>query len=278
MTTYREYVALGDSHTADVLTGLPPNTESTPVRCDQSPTDYPHQVAAALAIETFRDASCGGARTVDMAGPQTVPFGVNAPQFDRLTATTDLVTIGIGGNDIGLEELLAECVNPKALDPAAVLPPEDSCVAEYTRGGVDRMADNIAAVAPKIAAALAEIGQRSPKARILVVNYLTVAPVDGTGCRPFIPMADIDIVYLRDTLARLNDMLAREAAASNAELVDVYTPSAGHDVCQAPTVRYVEGFVPFSIRNPALIAFPLHPNAAGADFQAEAVLAAIHRG
>jgi hypothetical protein len=34
-------------------------------------------------------------------------------------------------------------------------------------------------------------------------------------------------------------------------------PSAGHDACQVPTVRWVEGYVPL---NPAA---PLHPNQRG---------------
>jgi len=38
-----------------------------------------------------------------MTTPQSVPLGGMSPaQFDRLAPTTDLVTLGIGGNDAGL--------------------------------------------------------------------------------------------------------------------------------------------------------------------------------
>ena len=62
---YSEYVALGDSFSADVFTSLIPQTKGVPLGCAQSGTDYPHQVAKALNVKTFRDATCGGATTVE---------------------------------------------------------------------------------------------------------------------------------------------------------------------------------------------------------------------
>src|SRR3954453_8463255 len=103
---YREYVALGDSWSADVviadLNGLPDATYA-PTGCAQSHTNYPKLVAKALGVPTFRDATCGSATTDDFYAPQGgLPTGeTNPAQFDRLTPSTDLVTVGIGGNDAG---------------------------------------------------------------------------------------------------------------------------------------------------------------------------------
>ena len=44
---YENYVALGDSYTADVFTTFPPTTQYVPIGCGQSVTDYPHQLAKA---------------------------------------------------------------------------------------------------------------------------------------------------------------------------------------------------------------------------------------
>jgi lysophospholipase L1-like esterase len=264
---YHEYVALGDSWTADVFVTFPPTTQFTPLDCAQSTSDYPHEVAGALGVETFRDAGCGGATTTDFTQPQKLPLGgTNPPQFDRLTPTTDLVTVGIGGNDIGLASAVTSCLN---------LLPVSTCKAKFTEGGVDRLENAVDATGPKIANALQQIKERSPHARILLVNYLAGLPAGGRGCWPVIPVADADVAYLQAKFLQMNAMLARVAADNGVELVDTYTPTVGHDACQAPTVRYVEGLIPVSVSNPLLLAFPFHPNGAGAAAQSEIVLEAV---
>ncbi|WP_439377717.1 SGNH/GDSL hydrolase family protein [Amycolatopsis lexingtonensis] len=266
-TGYHEYVALGDSWTADVFVTFPPTTEYTPLDCAQSTSDYPHELAGALGVETFRDASCGGATTTDFTQPQKLPLGgTNPPQFDRLTPTTDLVTVGIGGNDIGLAAAVTQCLN---------LLPVSTCKAKFTAGGVDQLENAVTATEPKIAAALRGIKERSPHARILLVNYLAGLPASGKGCWPVIPVADGDIAYLQAKFLQMNAMLARVAADNGVELVDTYSPTLGHDACQAPTVRYIEGLIPVSVSNPLLLAFPFHPNGAGAAAQSEIVLEAV---
>ena len=55
----------------------------------------------------------------------------------------------------------------------------------------------------------------------------------------------------------LRDMIATQAEENGASFVDTYTPSLGHDACQLPGTKWVEGYIPLSP------AFPLHPNALG---------------
>ncbi len=276
---YSEYVALGDSWTADVFTTFPPTTEFTPLDCAQSTSDYPHEVAGALGVTTFRDASCGGATTVDFANPQKLPLGgTNPPQYDRLTTSTDLVTVGIGGNDIGLASAVTSCLNLLPVNIGLPGPLGGTCKAKFTAGGVDQLENAVDATAPKITAALKEIKKRSPNARILLVDYLAGLPASGKGCWPVIPVVDVDVAYLQAKFLQMNAMLSRMAAANDVELVDTYSPTLGHDACKAPTVRYIEGLIPLSAGNPLLLAFPFHPNGAGAAAQSEVVLGAIQRG
>jgi hypothetical protein len=56
---------------------------------------------------------------------------------------------------------------------------------------------------------------------------------------------------------QLNAMLAHQASTHGAVFVDAYARSLGHDACQQPTVKWVEGT---TLVNPA---FPMHPNALG---------------
>lgn len=269
---YREYVALGDSWSADVLTTFPPTTDSVPIDCAQSASNYPHQIAEMLHVAVFRDATCGSATTVDMTHPQTgLPLGgTAAPQFDKLTPTTDLVTLGIGGNDIGLATDIEACLSLLPFDL-----PGQGCKAKFTAGGVDQVSAAIKATAPKIAATIAGIHQRSPHARILLVNYLDGVPLNGKGCWPVVPVPDVDMAYMAAKFQEMNAMLATVATSTHTQLVDTFTPTVGHDVCKAPDVRDIEGLIPLSTQNALLLAFPFHPNQGGANAQTQAVYSAI---
>jgi lysophospholipase L1-like esterase len=269
---YREYVALGDSWSADVVIadtdGIPDSTYA-PTGCAQSHRNYPKLLAAALKVPVFRDATCGSATTDDFYAPQTgLPTGeTNPAQFDRLTPTTDLVTVGVGGNDAGFAGAAMDCLNP--------LPQGAMCKEKYTAGGRDQLAEQIDASEPKLVRALEEIHRRSPKARILMVDYL--AGIPETGCYPVVPVSNSDMAYLHATFERLNAMVKRAAAAGGAQFVDTYTPSLGHHVCAPPTERYVEGLGILSV-NGAAVAVPAHPNSAGAASQFRSTLAAVLKG
>ena len=178
-------------------------------------------------MPTFRDATCGSATTDDFYAPQTgLPTGeTNPAQFDRLTPTTDLVTVGIGGNDAGFAGAATDCISP---DPRGA-----HCKEKYTAGGVDQLEQRINASEPKLVAALQEIHRRSPNARVLMLDYL--AGIPQTGCYPVVPVSDSDMAYLYATFQKLNAMVKRAAAAGGAEFVDTYTPSLGHHVCALPT-------------------------------------------
>lgn len=290
-----EYVALGDSWSADVVIldshGTPDDTYA-PVDCAQSHVNYPKLLARALKITNFRDATCGSAKTDDFWAPQDgLPLGgTNPAQFDRLTATTDLVTVGIGGNDAGVAGAAIDCFGifpNNGMAPANPLPPFNNpipfvpdeppfggCKNKYApEGGEDQLARRIDAAEPKLVAALQEIHRRSPEARILMVDYLNAAPEHA--CYPLVPISEEDMVYLHATMLRLNAMVERAAAAGGAEFVDTYTPSVGHDVCQLPHVRYVEVGGP-SVNGPA-VGVPAHPNSAGAEAQFRAVLKAFRK-
>lgn len=252
------YVALGDSYTAGP--GIP-NQIPEALGCGRSDHNYPHLVAAALGVERFTDVSCGSATTAHMTEEQPLPDGLsNAPQLDALRSDVDLVTLGIGGNDIGFGEIIANCVARSVL-----LPVTAPCRAHYTRSG-DELGARIAATAPKVAAVLAGIRQRAPAARVLVVGYPVILPAAGPGCWPLMPIAVGDVAWLRTVEGQLNAMLAEQAAAAGATFVDTYTSSVGHDLCRLPGTKWVEGLVPTAP------ASPVHPNALGMANSAAQVL------
>lgn len=261
VTASGAYVALGDSYAAGPL--IPNQVHSACLRSDHN---YPSLVAAALQVSSFRDATCSGATTNDMAnGQQTNAYTSVPPQFDALGPDAGLVSVTIGGNDIGFANVALTCAVVSLLNLFG-----SPCRDHYTQGGTDSLAAAIAATAPKVAAVLHTIHQRSPRAKVLVVGYLNILPVAGNGCWPVMPIAMGDLPYLRGVEEQLNQMLATQAGLNQATFVDTYTPTVGHDVCQLPGVKWVEGIVPTSP------AYPVHPNALGMQADATAVLAALH--
>lgn len=250
------YTALGDSFAAGPLIPNP----VAPLGCLKSSNNYGRIAQRTLAFSEFRDATCSGAETEDMTQPQAIEFGQNPPQFDSLDAGTGVVSITIGGNDIGFSEILQSCITAN--------PFRHPCIDKYRAGGVDQLAQRIEATAPLVAAVLQGIHSRSPDARVYVLNYAAIFPETGYGCWPQMPVGFLDVPYLRATQRRLNSMLATQAAANGATLVNWYAASIGHDACRGPLTRWVEPLVP---TNPAA---PVHPNLAGMRGAASALLAA----
>nr|WP_107451405.1 SGNH/GDSL hydrolase family protein [Actinacidiphila rubida] len=250
------YVALGDSYTSGPV--IPTQVDAN---CARSDHNYPSLTAAADAVADFTDVSCAGATTAEMWKPQ----GTNGPQLDALNHDTTLVTLQIGGNDVGFGPIIAACAGLTATDPAG-----SPCKQHFTAGGVDQLTLNVLRTAPKVSDALHAIHQRSPRARVVVVGYPDLLPDSGVPCTsPAVPFAAGDFPYLRDTEKRLNTMLRIEALLHGDEYVDTYTPTIGHDMCQAPGDRWIEPLAP------AAPAAPAHPNALGEQAMAQAVLARV---
>ena len=252
-----DYVALGDSYTAGPLIPL----QIQPYGCLKSDHNYAHLAAPQLGQPAFRDASCSGAETEDMTAPQGVSPGPNPPQFDALDADTRIVTFTIGGNDIGFTGIAENCLSASPIGTY--------CKGDYVHDGRDEISERIAATAPKVAAVIQGIHARAPQARVFAVNYAAIFPEHGfLGCWPQLPVADGDIAWLREKQKELNAMIATEAAANGAGLIDWYAASIGHDACKLPAIRWVEPLVP------ANAAAPAHPNLLGMIGAAKLVVAA----
>jgi lysophospholipase L1-like esterase len=241
----KTWIGLGDSFAAGPLI---PNQSLSPLGCLRSDRNYAHKSAAKLGY-TLADVSCSGATTVDIFTAQGTSAGTNPPQLNAVGAASNVVTLQIGGNDIGFTEIITNC---------AAVNPFDPCKGDYVKGGVDEVSQRIAATAPKVANVIQSIHASAPAARVFVVNYAAILPDAGNlGCWPQVPIAFADVPWLRSKEKELNAMLATVGAANGATIVDAYTASIGKDACKSSGTRWVEPLVP---GNPAA---PFHPNERG---------------
>lgn len=220
--TFERYVALGDSYTAAPLV---PQLDAAR-GCFRSSENYPSLVAAAITVSAFVDRSCSAADTTNLARPQRTETARVRPQFASLTPATDLVTLGMGGNDFQVfATLITDCVSLRSQDPTG-----SPCRDAQRSGGRDRLSTSLERTERRVTAAIAGIEQRSPRAEVLVVGYPQLVPPSGT-CPRLLPLADGDYAYARTVSRRLTGALKRAAETAGARYVDVWRASAGHDIC-----------------------------------------------
>lgn len=247
------YVALGDSYTSGPAIPAqlgPGTTPAAPAACLRSSENYPSLTARALGLHLV-DVSCSGATADDFDRSQG--SGI-PPQLSALRVTTALVTVGIGGNDLGFSTVAANCASYTPWGPTRV---GWSCQEHYDAGGTDQLAGAALAVGAEVTRVLGQVHQRSPLAQVFVVGYPDIVPPTGSGCWPALPFRADDLDFLRGVEAELDSALAAAADRAGDHFVDMAAPSANHSACTAPEARWVE-----PVLHPAG-SYPLHPGANG---------------
>lgn len=259
------YVAMGSSFAAGPGVGNP--AESPTDRCSRSAANYAQQLARKRDLH-LTDVSCGGATTAHVLGA----WNELPAQVDALRPNTALVTVTIGGNDVGyIGGLMAgSCEAAQEVSAAAPI-----CRAMAARGAAsDPEARSRALSAPseeawqKVEAGLDQIAQevrlRSPRARLMFVDYLTVLPEDGL-C-PQTPLSPRAAATARVVASRLAETTAAAARRAGAELVRASELSESHNACASEP--WMTGFLPSGGASQFV---PYHPNLAGMTAVADAV-------
>lgn len=247
-TAFQNYVALGDSYTAGPLI---PWQRGDPAGCLRSSNNYPALLAVKLDVRSFVDASCSGADTTSLTAPQQLAIGYHAPQFTALRPETDLVTVGIGGNDFNLfGRIIGTCPGLRELDPTG-----SPCREHFTTDGVDALKVATGQIGGNVQLALETARSYAPRAKVLAIGYPRIAPETGY-CPSVLPFADGDYAWLNSVEQALNEAIATAAAASGASYVDTWGPSLGHDAC-AGDAAWING------KRLRPYAAPYHPFAAG---------------
>jgi lysophospholipase L1-like esterase len=260
-----DYVALGDSFSAGPLV---PDARSDPAGCFRSTNNYPAYLAGYLAVRSYRDVTCSGARTRDLRLPQRLAFGQAAPpQLDALSAGTDLVTIGIGGNDFGLfRSVVGTCAALRDRAPGGA-PCRRSFIRRIGGRPVDTKLRDAQRVEGHVAQALRAVARRAPDAEVYVVGYPRLLPEHGRCAA--VPFAAGDYAWGGEVARQLNASLRGAAERTGATFVDLYPASRGHDACAGPQAWLNGSETLFGL------AAGFHPFQAGMRGMARAVHAAV---
>jgi GDSL-like Lipase/Acylhydrolase family len=286
----RSYVALGDSYAAGYGIGT---STGRPVRgCDQSSQDYPHLVAAKLGLN-LTDVTCAGATTANLDQvPQRTDAGAPPLQDAALNQLTSLVTLTIGGNDLGFASIASQCAAWSSSGPL-VFHAGISCRQAYVRDGIDslrRTSDDV--VRPALARDLQDIHRRAPQATVVVVGYPAIssgrrtAPASSRGPRSCysnplssnsFPFTAVDTVYLEQAERHLDATLRAAATTAGDGFVDTFSRSLSHSACAGTPTPWMNGITVEFRGGPRLAAGSLHPNLAGETAIADAVIPVAKR-
>jgi lysophospholipase L1-like esterase len=219
-----DYVSLGDSYSSGA--GAPPYLSGG---CTRSNNSYAAQWAATHPVSSFSFVACGGATTDD----------VLASQVSAVTANTDLVTITIGGNDVGFANTMVNCT----------IGGDSACVNSVNQG----VAATNTTLPAKLDATYAAIRSRAPSARVVVLGYPRL--VSPTGSCGLFNLSATKRTALNNGADVLSAVIGARAAAAGFTYLDARGPFTGHGACgPAP---WINRFNLFAIGD------SYHPNAAG---------------
>ena len=90
------YVALGDSYSSGVGT----NSYTLSSSCKRSTYSYPYLLAQQRPNTSLNFVACSGATTTDVMNNQ----------ISAVNSTTNIVTVTIGGNDLGFASIISKCI------------------------------------------------------------------------------------------------------------------------------------------------------------------------
>jgi lysophospholipase L1-like esterase len=196
------YVALGDSYSSGVGAG---NYIASSGSCDRSPNAYSALWAAAHAPSSYVSVACSGATTSDVISSQVSALG----------AGTTLVSITIGGNDVGFASVMETCV----LDSTS------SCLT-----AVANAESQVATVLPgKLNSTLATIRSHAPSAHVVVLDYPELYDLNNSWwC---IGLSTSDRTALNQAADRLDAAIQTAATVAGDTFADVKSRFQGHELC-----------------------------------------------
>jgi lysophospholipase L1-like esterase len=307
----KTYVSLGDSYSAGF--GLTPYSDEPAPGCFQADQNYPHLVAESLGL-ALEDHTCSGAVTAnirDTPQPTITGAGTAPVQSDSLTRETDIVTVTIGGNDLGFADVAQTCVAESAQGPLLldVLGADLANCKQFYAPVVDGieldrlkyLLDNT--VTPALDETFALIREKASNAEVFVIGYPAITPDAanqpeggcfssplGTGPNPFeppfpenaFPFTEVDTLYLHGTEARLDAAIGASAKAHGAHYLSTLPLTQTHTACAPDGEAFISGITLSSTGgtptpDPGLFVAlgALHPNEAGVAFLAEQVSQAV---
>jgi lysophospholipase L1-like esterase len=195
------YAALGDSYSSGVGTG----SYTLDSACKRSVYAYPFLYTQTHPGTSLTFTACSGAKTSDLL----------AAQIQAVTGTTTLVTMTIGGNDIGFANLIYQCT---LSDCSAALDRTRASLETTLGAALDQVYGTV-----KSRAAFG--------AKILVLGYPRV--FSGAGCFGTLGISSTERTKANALADALDQTTAAHASAGGVTYKSAIGAFTGHAVCSS---------------------------------------------
>jgi lysophospholipase L1-like esterase len=193
-----QYVALGDSFSSGVGTGSYTLSSS----CRRGVYAYPWLVAQQRANTSLTFVACSGATTAD----------VMASQIQSLTGATSIVTMTIGGNDIGFSDLIVQCTLASC-----------SSALDSTRANLSTT------LGPRLDTVYSAVRSRALTATVVVLGYPRM--FSSAGCLGTLGITSTERTKANQLADALDQLLSARAAAAGLTYRSAIAHWTGHAVC-----------------------------------------------
>jgi len=232
--TTQQYLALGDSFSSgEGAYSYELGTDTSNNKCHLSTKSYSYRIATSQNYTNFHSIACSGATSKDITGHAQYPIqptpnslgdwmpGLTSQVNKVLTSQPNIITIGIGGNDIGFKQKLTECVKP------------GTCFNSYdARIGLIDEIDN---EYNKLVATYSSVGDAAKSTtKIYAIGYPHIADSSGS-CADNVHLNSEEISLSNTLIDHLNYTIQQAALSSGVAYVDVSTAFNGHELCDGST-------------------------------------------
>lgn len=195
------YVALGDSYSSGTGAG---NYISDSGDCKRSNNAYPVLWNAAHSPSAFAFAACSGATT----------SSVKSDQLGALDSGTSLVSITVGGNDIGFSTVMTKCVTGS----------DSTC-----RSAVDDAENKMDTTLPgALDSVFGAIRDKAPNAKVVVLDYPHLYDTDVSPCPG---LSGAKHTALNEGADKLDTAVEAAAGRAGFTFSDVRDEFSGHELC-----------------------------------------------
>jgi lysophospholipase L1-like esterase len=238
-----EYLSMGDSYASgqgafNYIAGT--DTANNP--CHLSSLSYPFLLSASL-FNSGHSIACSGAETEDIVGNSNEYTGrVNdgirkkdRKNIDEIIATyspgyllqsdfvqkhnPSAITLSIGGNDVGFEDIVTRCVTPAVVNSTCYPTKEDQ----------QEIVERILNTRGKLQSTYRAVN--GPSRRVYIIGYPQIV-VNGGSCANNVHLNEQEIKLFIDLTDLLNQTIQTAAAVAGAQYIDVSNAFIGHRMCE----------------------------------------------
>lgn len=207
------YVALGDSYSSGLGAGGTYNDGS----CDQSTNAYSVLWAAQNDPASYVTEACSGATTSD----------VISSQLSALSDSTSLVSITIGGNDVGFSNVMETCVLDSTSSCVSAIDTAESEMQSTLPGALDTT--------------FSDINADAPNARVVVMDYPELYDLSqSSSC---VGLSTTDRTDLNQAADELDSTVQTAAQAEGDVFADVRSQFDGHQICDSDSWLHSVNFL-----------------------------------